>query len=301
MDLHTIQSIFRRNNSTLAFLIGNGINRYYKTGQSWHDVLLSLWRTFSFSTKSSIPKGISTTEFYDLLELQDTKDGNIQSKIQQEIQSIFSRQSPNKAQNKVLSAIQDLSVPLFTTNIDDLIPKSLDLRFFNGIGGSLTDFYPWECYYSNRYLDIPTRGFAVWYVNGMKRYHRSIKLGLTHYMGNVDRARKWIHGNSEDIAFTEKNSKHWPGLKSWLHVVFNCDLFIFGLGLEENEVFLRWLLIERARYFRRFPKRKRQGWYLRTENEENRGRDFFLESLGFEILVVPDYADIYDRLWDNAT
>lgn len=47
--------------------------------------------------------------------------------------------------------------------------------------------------------------------------------------------------------------REWDGAASWLHIVFNSPLLIFGLGLEENEVFFRWLLIERARYFKKFP------------------------------------------------
>ena len=98
-----------------------------------------------------------------------------------------------------------------------------------------------------------------------------------------------------------KNQEHWVGLYTWLHILFNRSLFIFGLGLKENEVFLRWLLIERAKYFKKFSLRNHQGWYLMKKNENNksdRGKRFFLESVGFEVLEVSSYDIIYKKIWE---
>ena len=67
-------------------------------------------------------------------------------------------------------------------------------------------------------------------------------------MGCVERARKMIQSNGFNELFDGKNQYNWIGGNTWLHVIFNKDLFIFGLSLEENEVFLRWLLIQRAKY-----------------------------------------------------
>ena len=89
---------------------------------------------------------------------------------------------------------------------------------------------------------------------------------------------------------------NWRGFKTWLHIIFNKSLFIFGLGLEENEVFLRWLLIERIKYFKQFPDRKHKGWYI-SKKEDNAGKKFFLERVGFEIIEVDDYSDIYENIW----
>ncbi len=36
----------------------------------------------------------------------------------------------------------------------------------------------------------------------------------------------------------------------------------------------------------------------RDERDEfNEGKKFFLESVGFEVLVVDEYEDIYENLW----
>ena len=71
-------------------------------------------------------------------------------------------------------------------------------------------------------------------------------------MGSVQRARTWLHRGEANL-FNAKNRPDWDGARTWVHLMFNKPLLIFGLGLTETEVFLRWLLIERARYFRRFP------------------------------------------------
>ncbi len=48
---------------------------------------------------------------------------------------------------------------------------------------------PWESYYGEHAVVRPSECFAIWHINGMAQYHRSVRLGLTHYMGSVQRAR----------------------------------------------------------------------------------------------------------------
>jgi len=295
--VNMVKNIINHNKEEIAFLIGNGINHHFKTSKSWNDVLIELWKNFSFSTMSNIPPGVSLTEVYDLLEIENTNNGKRDFHIQKKVKDIFSSVNTNMNQNIILDKISSINAPLLTTNFDDLIKRSLDLEDYRLKKNKFTDFYPWGSYFSKKELDLPTDGFGVWHINGMVKYHRSIKLGLSQYMGNVDRARKWIHGNKEDILFTGKNKIDWPGLYSWLHIIFNRSIFIVGLGLEENEVFLRWLLIERAKYFRQFPDRVKSGWYIQQSNSGNIGRKFFLEKVGFEVIDLDTYNDIYEEIW----
>ena len=92
-------------------------------------------------------------------------------------------------------------------------------------------------------------------------------------MGNVTHARKFIHGKSSLFAFDGKNTRNWSGADSWLHIFFNKSLFIVGLGLEESETFLRWLLIERAKYFRKFHNKKHKGWFITKSNKSDKNRE----------------------------
>jgi hypothetical protein len=68
---------------------------------------------------------------------------------------------------------------------------------------------------------------------------------------------------------------------------------IFGLGLAENEVFLRWLLIERAKYYTDFPKRFQPAWYFHTSHEQDHGKLYFLQAVGVQAFEVADYEELY--------
>ena len=280
MNIQDINSIFSRHKNDLAFILGNGINLHYnKDNVSWTDLLLDLWDAHSFNTQSVIPSGITLTEFYDILEIQNYARENFSGVLQKDVANRMGKWIPNESQNLILNKIKNLDSPLLTTNFDNLIPSSLGLDFKKFPDTKFTDYYPWSCYFSDKDLTNPTEGFGVWYPNGMLKYHRSIKLGLSQYMGNVERARKLIHKSPENIHFEGKNQNLWDGYKTWLHIVFNKSLFIFGLGLDETEVFIRWLLIERAKYFRNFPQRKHKGWYISIKGEnssKSEGKRFFL-------------------------
>ena len=300
--VNEIKKIMNENSEDIAFLIGNGINRYYNKNISWDDLLLELWRSFANDDKKDIPNGISLPEFYDILEIQNIDNKKLDNyAIQKKVKEIMDKWKPNNEQNKILKYIKKMNAPLLTTNFDDLIPKSLGLKLKIMQKRGFNDVYPWSYYYSDRELEYPTQAFGVWYINGMIRYPRSIRLGLSHYMGSIAKARKLIHDNPENISFEGKNQSYWSGYKTWLHIIFNKSLFIFGLGLRESEVFIRWLLIERAKYYRKYPSRRHNGWYITTREEakkESKGKKFFLESVGIKVIIADNYDDIYKKLWN---
>ncbi len=303
MKKEEIKEILLGYSNEIAFVIGNGINLHFNQKNiSWQDLLLDLWHDNLIDTKTEIPEGISFTEFYDALEIQNYEKKVFGSALQKSVKEKMLKWDTDNTQNHILNSIKDMDAPILTTNFDDLIPKSLKLDFRKIDKKHFTDYYPWSCYFGEKDLSSPTEGFGVWYMNGMIKYHRSIKLGLSQYMGNVARARKMIHDNPDNIFFEGKNKSFWPGYHTWLHIIFNKSLFVFGLGLDINEVFVRWLLIERAKYFRRYPKRKRKGWFLTTKQDDSEtfeGKEFFLRSVGFEVIQVDDYKTIYEDIWIN--
>jgi len=307
-DTNKITEIILQNKKDLAFIIGNGINRFFNSNiLAWKDLLCSLWLEIIGVRIIDIPKGLGLTEFVDILELKSwnsTKPGRNSNQylVQKKIQALLQEIKPNTNENPLLMKIQNLDIPILTPNFDILMEKTLELEFHKLNSTGFTDFYPWECYYAPQKLTNPLDGFGIWHLNGMIKYFRSIKISMTQYMGNVERARKWIHAGSENSLFKGKNQQNWIGRNSWLHIIFNKSLFIFGFGLEETELFFRWLLIERAKYFKTFPERSKNGWYLCVENVKeppNFGRDFFLENSGFSILKVPQYENIYEDVWKN--
>jgi hypothetical protein len=126
----------------------------------------------------------------------------------------------------------------------------------------------------------------------MQQYCRSVRLGLSHYMGSVERARSWLHKGSQRL-FKDGDMGTWDGASTWLQVFFHKPLLFFGLGLSETEVFLRWLLIERARYFKKFPKHHKPGWYIYVSGEHDDGKELFLKAVGIESFAVSSYDEIY--------
>ena len=134
----------------------------------------------------------------------------------------------------------------------------------------------------------------------MQKYHRSIRLGLTHYMGSVARARKWLHRGNERSLFSGKNQKQWIGADTWLHIMFNKPIAIFGLSLGQTEVFLRWLLIERAKYFSKFPDRRKEAWYIYTDNKPASGKLMFFKYLGITPVQANSYKELYIEPWRSS-
>lgn len=199
---------------------------------------------------------------------------------------------------RCVNTISKLNAPILTTNFDTYISDAINAKqkklTLQNNEYKFSDFYPWNVYYSDKEITNPLDGFAVWHINGTKNYPRSIRLGLSDYMGCVERARKMIQGQSLYEYFSGKHQEYWVGYSTWLHIIFNKSLFIFGLSLEENEVFLRWLLIQRAKYRKMFNM-PLKGWYI---GEVNEGKEFFLEQLGFEIIKIQEsnYAPLYEAL-----
>ncbi|SDS20990.1 hypothetical protein SAMN04515667_1659 [Formosa sp. Hel1_31_208] len=256
---------------------------------------MQLWDKVSLQTLTKKPNGISSTEFYDVLELENTRDLN----LQKEVTKIMNHWAPFKHHQLIIDKIRTLNAPILTTNFEETFARTFDYQLLRTDSKGFTDFYPWTTYHGEASFELPTQGFGLWYINGMIHYHRSIRLGLSHYMGSVERARNLLHKGNEERLFSEKNSERWSGYKTWLHIIFNKSLFIFGLGLEENETFLRWLLIERIKYFKIYPDRRHKGWYIHkpSNNGLDEGKKFFLERVGFEVIEVDDYADIYEHIW----
>ena len=78
---------------------------------------------------------------------------------------------------------------------------------------------------------------------------------------------------------------------------FNCSLCFIGLSLNEDETFLRWLLLERKKYYKKFPDRVHQGWYVYKEDEMfQQGKELFMKGVGLKPVAVKEYSEIYGDL-----
>jgi hypothetical protein len=299
----TFRELIHNHAGNLAFIVGNGINRFQENPDSisWDQLLLRLWRKFAPNVFESVPKGITITEFYDLLDLANQENEALPYEIQKEAARLLSGALWREHHRSFMRKARELNTPVLTTNFDLILAEAADLDLYQMNKSGFTDFYPWSSYYSDRLLNDPANGFALWFINGVIKYPRSIRLGLSHYMGSVTKARGYLHSGTDANLFNGKDRHLWAGYQTWLHIIFNKDLCIFGLALDENEVFIRWLLIERAKYFRMFPERRKSGWYVapRIEQPDDRivGKHYFLNSIGFEIIETNYYDEIYMDAW----
>lgn len=295
MPIRSVSSIINSERQNLAFVVGNGINRYGNgiASHSWDELLVRLWHQHTVRAGETIPEGITLTEFYDVLDLKGGADRS--SQLQNEFCELMKDWAPQPHHKVFVAWAEKHGNPILTTNFETILAQCCAARLFQMDAVSFTDHYPWGSYYGVRQITDPARSFAIWHINGMQKYPRSVRLGLTHYMGSVERARGWIHAGDDSRLFSGKNRNRWKGHRTWLHIVFNKPLLIFGLALEASEIFLRWLLIERAKYFQMFPERRQPAWYVSTETQP--GQKLFLAGVGIEAVEVQSYADIYDTPW----
>lgn len=292
-----MRKLLAANKSDLALVIGNGINRFGATSgtNSWDALLTSLARTHLDPDYACVPRGVSPTEFYDVLELKVRSSGGASS-LQAEFCELMSTWSALPQHTWITEWAKQWKTPVLTTNFESTLSKAARLKRSHFVGTKFTAFYPWSTYYGSKHPFDPLADFAIWHINGMQDYRQSIRLGLSHYMGSVERARNWIHKSGNRL-FGAADVKSWPGATTWLQVFMHKPLLFFGLGLGENEVFLRWLLIERARYFSKFPSRFKSGWYVYVEgsNDFDAGKKLFLEGVGIEPVAVANHAEVYGQ------
>lgn len=285
----------------VALLIGNGINRYGATADhsSWDALLGTLAQRFLDPAHTRLPSGISLTEFYDVLELSCAL-GHGKAGLQAQFCDLLAGWRPQVQHERIMRWAQGHDVPVLTTNFETTLADAIDCRLQRVCNPGFTAYYPWERYFGAGAIEDPCHGFGVWHINGMRCYRQSIRLGLSHYMGAVERARNWLYRGPARL-YAGADIHGWTGACTWLQIMFHKPLLIFGLGLAENEVFLRWLLIERAKYHRVFPARRQPAWYVHCAGEKNEGKLYFLQAVGVEPLPVSGFEEIYgEQTWRMA-
>lgn len=289
----TLEQILREHAHDIALVIGNGIHRHGTAGvDSWDQLLIDLARQNGLAV-DHLPRGATATEFYDLIDLRASAgSGNLALAFCETMKGWEAQDH----RRRIMDWAVRNKVPVMTTNFDEVLSKAVGAKWMRPDVPGFTFWYPWDSRFAHVLHDDPCDGFGVWHINGIARYKLSVRLGLTHYIGLAQRAREWLHRGGNRL-FETKDKRNWPGRRTWLHLIFNKPLLFLGLGLREDEVFLRWLLIERERYFRKFPDRRQPGWFVFThdpKDETEAGRLFFLKGIGITCVRTEAYSEIYD-------
>lgn len=293
-----IDELRRRAGGRVALLVGNGIHLYPNGGQSWNALVERLARDNGFASPEQA-KNLAMPEFYDLIDLGRPAENGPKSASQafplkRQFCDGMEKWEPSAHHQEIVKwAIRHRS-PILTTNFDQVLSTAANAKrhsLFHPRGSRRreTDYYPWEKYFARTPLDNPCDGFGIWHVNGFISHLRSIRLGLNDYMGCVARSRPWI--------LDTKAFPAWSGEDTWMEILFKMPLVVFGIGLEGQEVWLRWLLIQRANLYKKRGGVRPPAWYVYPAGEvKERQREarFFLKCLGVEPFEVADYSAIYD-------
>lgn len=297
-----------------AFLVGNGIHLYDTNEEdrmTWEKIIQKLEDKINskFSERISDDSGthsnnyledLSLTERFDLIRLkadQPEIHGEIQKTLIEQLGGLSLSKKPHIQGICELAA--EKNIPILTTNFDAALSTAngnYRLQGFQKLSPSKCSVhYPWNSFYhtkSSPRADLLSH--RIWHIHGTVNYTSSIRLGLRDYMGAVSKARNLIH-RTEDSLYKGKDTNKWAGLDTWMNPFFNCDLIIFGLGLKSNEIFLRWLLIERAGYFNKYTYRRRKLYYLTVKEEGSPSQKAFIQGVGGDYKEYENHDELYSN------
>ena len=277
-----------------ALLLGNGVNRHRNEDEnsSWERLLQVLAGKYDIQLTQDQLKEMSNTEFFDILDLARPFDDR--SSLQQDFCNLMKSWTHKGHHEALMSWAKRRSAPVITVNFDEMLSQSIGAQFNRSRTG-FTDYYPWSSCFSSGPVTNVRSSFAIWHAHGMAKYPRSIRLGLTHYMGSVERARRLIYGANGLRSKEVSKAEDWKGSGTWLEAFFFCPIVIIGFGLGKDENFLRWLFLERARLHRIRPEMKTDAWFIVKGSAESDHRVAFLERLGIKMIFTSNYEEIYEN------
>jgi hypothetical protein len=156
-----------------------------------------------------------------------------------------------------------------------------------------SDTFLWKYFYSdeNR-ANINKTGlnsYSIRHIHGMLKNPQSIRIGLDDYVELLTKLKRY-----KTSAFYENKNqmeKEYLNTYSWIDYFFNANLVIFGLGLGQFEIDLRWLLMERARYSR-ISDRALKTVFVH-DGKSNDGTIHLLKGIGIDCILDKEYG-IYD-------
>lgn len=206
---------------------------------------------------------------------------------------------------KIVNCMESLKTPVLTTNYDMVLEKDTNLIAYNfkKPNRSFGKIYPWNTVYKyKRDSSASIENFGIWHIHGTIEQPKSIKLGLSDYAGCISITKNILYGNKSLFVETLPNlNDEWDGKNTWLDLFFKKKLFIFGLGLGKDETFLRWLLIQRARYMKENNNfNNESGWYCYTNKNklDNAGAKFYFEKVQLVPIEVT-YEDMFENVWNE--
>lgn len=304
-----------------ALLLGNGINNYNGGSSSWNNLLINLAKEHISKNgdfkKILEEKSVSYPEFFDLVDLS-IKDPTINLELKKRLAKGILKWKPQDVHKDWVSKFRGINRPILTTNFDYLLEMAdEDIRGFIQSNSRKERFsplnfkidpkkreynyyYPWRSYYSNRTISDCNNDFAIWHIHGFCDFVKSIRMGLSDYMGIVEKSRRILYKTTGNPFKSFDNLNNWIGRNTWLDVFLNNNILIVGLGLEVQEVSLRWLLIVREKLYKKYENQgiRKKTWFILNEEYDlmPEGKRLFFEKLNIDIIPAAKSEDIYMSL-----
>lgn len=291
-----------------AILLGNGLNNHCFLNCSWLQLILQL-------ADKPIPKslfengGLNYPEFFDALAFENKKGYPDYNSLKHNICKTIVKWEGTSGHSKLTAFARENQIPIITTNydltlVDDRIRDRMKMKksqSYESMKPRMTiisrrgfsDFYPWHTCYSDDEINHATSQFAIWHMHGIACYQRSLSIGAIDYGNNISRYKYYLK------SIKKLNDEDWIGKNSWLEVFFHCDLLIIGLSLDSQETSLRWLLMEREKFYRKYPMARRKTIFILNKKYDTLydGKRFFLKSLEIDILEVENGNVLYEE-WE---
>lgn len=200
-------------------------------------------------------------------------------------------------------------IPVLTTNIDRLLSMDLSERKLALTGDpyfTATKNYKWNYCYTEKALPADNQAklglaqhFAVWHIHGLADYPDTIKIGLDDYINCTSQAKKLLSSTGKDrISLFDAKTDVWAGRNTWLDLFFRRQIIVIGLALDSQEVFLRWLFIQRAKYLKLKypdPEKRPKAWFIHTDANlsDKSPKGIFFKACGMDLIREKRFCDIY--------
>ncbi|MCX6145695.1 MAG: hypothetical protein NTW25_00370 [Candidatus Kapabacteria bacterium] len=344
-NLKTIKDLLQNQNEKPIFLFGNGINIYndgtnndeicwnklinsianHENSENIQIVNSSLIERYEFLL---LDKFLNSELNKDALDIRTEKE--ISNKFLDDIESKIEDINSISKQN-FLEVLKKYKINALTTNFEykyldssnysyqskDTIISSNDttnkiIRF--------SSYYPINVHYRL------SENSKIYFPHGIFKMKDSIKLSFHNYLKTIEYFRKLLPQYTFEKKRNETKSDYLENLQlkfksSWLFDFFTKDIIIFGLGLGQDELFLRWLFIERYRFNNLYssnnyidvvPNPNVKTYYINFNNENNINelkdnnkienkikKNVFFESLGIHEINFSNYSDFYKDLFNE--
>lgn len=317
-------------------ILGDGLNREaqlsnendsndYKGFTCWQSLLLKLaddllgkgneesdFLKYCFNNNTS---AITYPELYDhiLLAIESAQKASEKEIVNKCLQKKIMDEYPNNKKTfnnttyqTFLNWCKHNNVPVLTTNYDlSIIDEELgrsenDMIYPKRLKGHAkkeSRYYPLDRYFSPDELSLKDGlidKFCVLPINGVVSIWESLRLNARDYMYYAARINNLIPHEYSDKAKPT----------NWVALFFYGNLIFAGKSLDTNESILRWLLIERKRFYVKNKVDIPKSYFIRYNGKEtgqvqNNNAKFdpeqkYLEDLGLEFLDLDPENNLSD-------